>query len=68
MVVLTGEFMITEHAITYKERLGIAELEYLVLKAARLGRNGHHVLRVYQEEDSEGFHVYFEVNRREVFD
>lgn len=60
--------MVTEHAKTYKDRLSIVDLEYLVMKANRLGRHGHEVLRVYQEEDSEGFHVYFDVVRKEIHD
>lgn len=57
--------MVTEHAKTYKDKISIKDLEYLVMKANRLGRFGHEITRVYQEEDSEGYHVYFEVARRE---
>ena len=53
--------MLNEHAITYKERLSIADLDYIIKKANRLGRNGKEVVRVYQQEDDEGFHLYFEV-------
>lgn len=53
--------MLTEHAITYRERVTIQDLDYLVKKANRLGKSGREVVRVYQEEDSEGYHVYFEV-------
>jgi hypothetical protein len=52
--------MLNEHAITYKERLSIADLDYIIKKANRLGRNGKEVVRVYQQEDDEGFHVYLE--------
>ena len=51
-----------QHAITYKERISIKNLEYLIMKANRLGKSGRDVIHVYQEEDDEGFHVYFEVN------
>jgi len=53
--------MLNEHAITYKERLSIADIDYIIKKSNRLGRNGKEVVRVYQQEDDEGFHVYFEV-------
>lgn len=53
--------MIQEHAKTYKDRLTIADLDYMVKKANRLGKNGREVLRIYQQEDADGFHVYFEV-------
>lgn len=53
--------MLNEHAITYQKHLSISDLEYLVKKANRLGRGNRDVVRVYQQEDSEGYHVYFEV-------
>lgn len=53
--------MINEHAITYKERLSVADVDYLVKKANKLGRNGREVMRVHQDEDADGYHVYFEV-------
>ena len=53
--------MLNEHAITYTERMSIADLNYLIKKANNLGKSGRDVMRVYQEEDSEGVHVYFEV-------
>lgn len=53
--------MLNEHAITYRERITIADLDYMVKKANRLGKCGRDVVRVYQEEDNEGIHVYFEV-------
>lgn len=37
------------------------DLEYLVKKANRLGKCGRDIVHVYQQEDAEGFHVYFEV-------
>jgi len=53
--------MINEHAITYKDKLSIGDLHYLITKANLYGKNGKEVIRVYQEEDIDGFHVYFEV-------
>lgn len=53
--------MLTEHAVSYSEKLTMKELDYLIKKANRLGKNGRDVTRVYQEEDGEGHHVYFEV-------
>lgn len=51
-----------EHAINYHDALTVAQVEYLCHKANRLGRLGKNISRVYQEEDSEGKHVYFEVH------
>ena len=53
--------MLNEHAITYHERITVADLDYMVKKANRLGRSGREVMRVYQQEDADGIHVYFEV-------
>ncbi len=53
--------MLNEHAITYKERLTVSDLDYMIKKSNRLGRVGRDVVRVYQQEDNEGIHVYFEV-------
>jgi hypothetical protein len=53
--------MLNEHAITYTEKISVKDLDYIVRKANRLGRNGREVVRVYQQEDAEGCHVYFEV-------
>lgn len=53
--------MLNEHAVTYIEKLSMKDLEYLIKKANRLGKRGRDVVRVYQQEDSEGNHVYFEV-------
>jgi len=53
--------MLNEHAVTYKERLSISDLDYIIKKANRLGKNGKEVMRVYQQEDNEGFHVYYEI-------
>ena len=53
--------MIREHAIAYVNQRTVAELDYICSKANSLGRKGRKITRVYQEEDSEGFHLYFEV-------
>ena len=54
--------MRTEHAITYKEKISMKDLDYLIKKANRLGKIDKEIVHVYQTEDNEGFHVYFEVN------
>jgi hypothetical protein len=53
--------MLHEHAVTYKDRLTIADLDYIVKKANKLGVTGRGILRVHEESDSEGTHVYFDV-------
>jgi len=53
--------MLHEHAITYQDRLSVADLDYIVKKANRLGKNGREIVRVHEEKDSEGIHVYFDV-------
>lgn len=53
--------MLNEHAITYQDRLSVADLDYLAKKANKLGRSGREVIRVIQEEDSEGIHIYYQV-------
>ncbi len=53
--------MLHEHAITYKDRLTMADLDYLAKKANRLGLGGREVIRVHEESDNEGNHVYFDV-------
>ena len=53
--------MLHEHAVTYVDKLSIADLDYIVKKSNKLGRRGRDVLRVHQETDSEGTHLYFDV-------
>lgn len=53
--------MRNEHAIAYKDKISMKDLEYLIRKANRLGIIGSEIVHVYQTEDDEGFHVYFEV-------
>ena len=53
--------MLHEHAITYKDRLSMADLDYITKKANRLGRFGRELIRVHEETDSEGTHIYFDV-------
>lgn len=56
--------MRNEHAIAYKDRISMKDLEYLIRKANRLGIIGNEIVHVYQTEDEEGFHVYFEVGAK----
>jgi len=53
--------MVNEHAITYKDILTAEDLDYLAKKANRLGLLNRQLVRAYQEEDSEGKHIYFSV-------
>lgn len=53
--------MLHEHALTYNENLSVADLDYLAKKANKLGRAGREVLRVHEEKDADGTHVYFDV-------
>lgn len=53
--------MLNEHAITYQDRLSMADLDYITKKANKLGRSGRDIVRVYEEKDAEGTHVYFYV-------
>lgn len=53
--------MLHEHAITYQDRLSIADLDYIVRKANKLGKVGRDIMRVHEESDAEGTHVYFDV-------
>ncbi len=53
--------MLHVHAVTYKGRLSVADLEYIVRKANKLGLGGRILFRIFEESDSEGVHVYFDV-------
>jgi hypothetical protein len=53
--------MLNEHAITYQDQLSIADLDYITKKANKLGKSGREIIRVYEERDSDGAHVYFSV-------
>ncbi len=53
--------MLHEHAVTFKERLTVANLDYLIKKANRLGLAGREVTRVYQQEDVDETELFFEV-------
>lgn len=53
--------MLHEHAITYQDKLSVKDLDYMTRKANKLGMSGREVLRVHEETDSEGTHVYFDV-------
>ncbi len=51
--------MLHEHALTYKDRLNVADLDYLVKKANKLGRSGRDVVHVNEETDVDGTHIYY---------
>ncbi len=53
--------MLHEHAITFKDQLSDANLDYLIKKSNRLGLVGREVIRVYQQLDGDETHVMFEV-------
>ena len=53
--------MLHQHAITYQDQLSIADLDYITKKANKLGKCGKEVVRVHEERDAEGTHVYFDV-------
>lgn len=53
--------MLNEHAITYKERLNVDDLDYIIRKANQLGKSGRSVLRVFEQDDDDGSHIFFEV-------
>lgn len=53
--------MLHEHAITYENKISISQIDYMVRKANKLGKSGREVVRVHEESDSEGTHVYFDV-------
>jgi len=57
-----GDYMINEHAKTVQENINIEDLDYMIKKANKLGTSGRKISRVFAEEDSEGRHVYFEVD------
>jgi hypothetical protein len=54
--------MLHEHAITYKDQLSIADLEYMIKKANRIGKASRQIVAVHEEKDSEGVHVYFDIH------
>ena len=53
--------MINEHAVTYKDKIALEDLDYIVKKANRLGLSNRQLSRVYKEEDADGIHIYFSV-------
>lgn len=53
------DHMVNEHAVTYKEKLSVEDIDYIVRKANQLGLSNRQVIRVYQEEDKDGTHLYF---------
>jgi len=56
-----GNDMVNEHAVTYSDKLSLEDLNYIIKKSNRLGLNNRQLIRVYQEEDADGIHVYFAV-------
>ena len=56
--------MLHEHAITYKDRISVGDLDYMTKKANRLGQFGKAIVNVHEETDSEGTHVYFDIMGR----
>lgn len=60
-LILLEDNMINEHAVTYKDKLSIEDLNLIIKKANILGMNKRQLMRVYQEEDDDGTHVYFAV-------
>lgn len=55
-----GGDMIQEHAKTVKGEISMADLEYMIKKAHRIGLSGRSLTRVFSQEDGEGKHIYFE--------
>lgn len=53
--------MIKEHAVTLKGKITEKELEYVILKANRLGWSQRTVVGITTESDAEGVHVYMQV-------
>jgi len=47
--------MLNQHAITYKDHITISDLDYMIRKANRLGKSNREIVRIFQEEDDEGF-------------
>lgn len=54
--------MVNEHAITYHDKISMQDLEYLIKKANRLGKNIREIIGVFEKEDSDGIHIYFAVS------
>ncbi len=53
--------MLHEHAVTYNGQLSVADLDYIIRKANKLGRIGRDIIQVVEEIDDEGIHVFFDV-------
>lgn len=51
--------MIEEHALEYKDKLSLEDLNYLIKKANRLGISGREIERVYRKESQDSLHIYF---------
>lgn len=55
-----GGNMVNEHAKTIQGTASMADINYIVKKANKLGKSGRDVTRVFSQEDDEGTHIYFE--------
>lgn len=55
-----GDNMINEHAKTVSNEIEVGDLDYMIKRANRLGKNGRTVVGVFMQEDREGKHYYFE--------
>lgn len=53
--------MINEHAIAFKDKLSLEDLNYIIKKANRLGLNSRQLTSIYKEEGDHITHVYFVV-------
>lgn len=54
--------MMREHATNIKSECSINDISYLVKKANRMGRMGREIHSVYSMDDSDGSHIFFEVD------
>ena len=53
--------LVLEHALTHRHELTDEEINYLALKANRLGLSDRRLIRVFSDKDTEGTHIIFEV-------
>lgn len=54
--------MVHEHAIIIKNSCTIDQINYLVQKANKLGKNGRDISHAYYKDDEEGSHIFFVVD------
>lgn len=60
--------MLNEHAISYQKEITLKDLDYMIKKANKLGKSNREITHVFQEEDSEGKHIYFSVTGLKAHD